>query len=64
MQSKSQIKSIGIDLGKTSFHIIALGTRAQVVIRKKFSRVLPGRAVRLEWEGRGRQLQYRQTAVA
>ena len=30
MQSKFQIKSIGIDLGKTTFHLIALGTRAQV----------------------------------
>jgi Transposase len=38
MQSKSQIKSIGIDLGKTTFHLVALGTRSQVVIRKKFSR--------------------------
>ena len=38
MQSKLQIKSIGIDLGKTTFHLIALGTRAQVVSRKKFSR--------------------------
>ncbi len=33
-----EIKSIGIDLGKTTFHLIALGTRSQVVIRKKFSR--------------------------
>ncbi len=33
-----QIKSIGIDLGKTTFHLIALGERSQVVIRKKFSR--------------------------
>ena len=33
-----QIKSIGIDLGKTTFHLVALGTRSQVVIRKKFSR--------------------------
>lgn len=33
-----QIRSIGIDLGKTTFHLIALGTRSQVVIRKKFSR--------------------------
>jgi transposase len=33
-----QIKSIGIDLGKTTFHLIALGRRSQVVIRKKFSR--------------------------
>src|SRR4249920_277960 len=38
MQSRSQIKSIGIDLGKTTFHLVALGTRSQVVIRKKFSR--------------------------
>ena len=38
IQSKSQIKSIGIDLGKTTFHLVALGTRSEVVIRKKFSR--------------------------
>jgi hypothetical protein len=28
-----QIKSIGIDLGKTTFHLIALGNRFEVVIR-------------------------------
>jgi len=33
-----QIKSIGIDIGKTTFHLIALGSRCQVVVRKKFSR--------------------------
>jgi transposase len=33
-----QIKSVGIDLGKTTFHLIALGSRSQVVARKKFSR--------------------------
>jgi transposase len=33
-----QIKSIGIDLGKTTFHLVALGMRSQVVVRKKFSR--------------------------
>jgi hypothetical protein len=33
-----QIKSIGIDLGKITFHLVALGTRCQVVVRKKFSR--------------------------
>jgi transposase len=33
-----QIKSIGIDLGKTTFHLVALGSRGQVVVRKKFSR--------------------------
>src|SRR5712691_11265670 len=38
MQSKLQIRSIGIDLGKTTFHLVALGSRCQVVVRKKFSR--------------------------
>jgi hypothetical protein len=35
MQSKSQIRSIGIDLGKTTFHLVGLGNRCQVVVRKK-----------------------------
>jgi len=38
MQIKMQIKSIGIDLGKNTFHLVALGVHSQVVIRKKFSR--------------------------
>jgi hypothetical protein len=33
-----QIKSIGIDLGKTTFHLVALNSRSRVVVRKKFSR--------------------------
>jgi transposase len=33
-----QIRSIGIDLGKTTFHLVALGTRSQIVLRKKLSR--------------------------
>jgi transposase len=33
-----QIASIGIDLGKTTFHLVALGERNKVLIRKKFSR--------------------------
>jgi transposase len=33
-----QIASIGIDLGKTTFHLVALGERSKVLIRKKFSR--------------------------
>ena len=33
-----QIKSIGIDLGKTTSHLVALGNRSQIVVRKKFSR--------------------------
>ena len=33
-----QIRSIGIDLGKTIFHLVALGSRGKVVVRKKLSR--------------------------
>lgn len=32
------IASIGIDLGKTTFHLVALGEHNQVLVRKKFSR--------------------------
>ena len=32
------IASIGIDLGKTTFHLVALGERSKVLFRKKFSR--------------------------
>jgi transposase len=32
------IASIGIDLGKTTFHLVALGEQGKVVVRKKFSR--------------------------
>jgi len=33
-----QIASIGIDLGKTTFHLVALDDHGNIVIRKKFSR--------------------------
>jgi hypothetical protein len=33
-----QIKSIAIDLGKTTFHLVALGIHSQVLVRKKLSR--------------------------
>src|ERR1700740_2338295 len=32
------IASIGIDLGKTTFHLVALGERNKILVRKKFSR--------------------------
>ena len=32
------IASIGIDLGKTTFHLVALDCHAGVILRKKFSR--------------------------
>jgi hypothetical protein len=36
--SQCKIASRGIDLGKTTFHLVALGERNRVLIRKKFSR--------------------------
>ena len=32
------ITSIGIDLGKTTFHLVALGEQSKVLARKKLSR--------------------------
>lgn len=32
------IASIGIDLGKTSFHLVALDDHGKIVVKKKFSR--------------------------
>jgi hypothetical protein len=32
-----QIHSVGIDLGKTRFHLVALGVAGKVLVRKKFT---------------------------
>ena len=32
-----QIHSVGIDLGKTTFHFVALGAAGKVLVRKKFT---------------------------
>jgi Transposase len=32
-----EIRSIGIDLGKTTFHLVALGRRGEVLVRRKFT---------------------------
>jgi transposase len=32
-----QIRSIGIDLGKTTFHLVALGDNGKVLLKKKFT---------------------------
>ena len=32
-----QIYSVGIDLGKTTFHLVALGAAGNVLVRKKFT---------------------------
>ena len=31
-----QIRSVGIDLGKTTFHLVALGDNGKVLLKKKF----------------------------
>jgi len=33
-----QTHTVGIDLDKTTFHLVVLGERGRVVIKKKFSR--------------------------
>ncbi len=33
-----KIHSIGIDLGKTTFHLVALGDRGKILLKKKLSR--------------------------
>jgi transposase len=32
-----EIRSVGIDLGKTTFHLVALGTSGKVLVKKKFT---------------------------
>ena len=32
-----RIRSVGIDLGKTTFHLVALGENGKVLLRKKFT---------------------------
>src|ERR1700688_2558204 len=32
-----QIRSVGIDLGKTTFHMVALGDNGMVLLKKKFT---------------------------
>jgi transposase len=32
-----QIRSVGIDLGKTTFHLVALGDNSKILWKKKFT---------------------------
>jgi transposase len=32
-----QIHSVGIDLGKTTFHLVALGAHGKVLLKKEFT---------------------------
>ena len=53
------IASIGIDLGKTTFHLVALGERNKVLLRKKFSRPqLLAYTANLPQRGAGRPINY------
>ncbi len=37
-RSPMKIHTIGIDLGKTSFHLVGMSERGEVVVRKRFTR--------------------------
>ena len=39
------IASVGIDLGKTTFHLVALDERGQVVIRKKLADAMAAKTI-------------------
>jgi transposase len=32
-----QIRSVGVDLGRTTFHLVALGNNGKVLLKKKFT---------------------------
>ena len=34
-----ELFTLGIDLGKTTFHVVGMNQRGEVVLRKRFSRV-------------------------
>ena len=34
-----QIRSVGIDLGKTTYHLVALGDNGKVLLKKKFTQL-------------------------
>jgi transposase len=36
-----EIRAVGIDLGKTTFHLVALGEGGNVLVRKKFTQRQP-----------------------
>src|SRR5258708_38127141 len=38
-EAPMELHTIGIDLGKTVFHLVGLNLRGEVVVRKKFSRL-------------------------
>jgi hypothetical protein len=49
-----QIHSVGIDLGKTTFHLVAPGAAGKVLVRKKFmQKQLLGFTANLHKEIRG-----------
>jgi len=42
-----QIRSVGIDLGKTTFYLVALGASGKVLVKKKFSQKQRHRGVQI-----------------
>jgi hypothetical protein len=64
-----ELHTIGIDLGKTVFHLVGLNLRGEVVVRKKFSRkqlaALHGESAGpLNWHGSLRRVPFSRTGTA
>jgi transposase len=38
-RSAMELFTLGIDLGKTTFHVVGMNGRGEVIVRKRFSRV-------------------------
>ena len=52
------VRSVGIDLGKTTFHLVALGENGKVLLRKKFTQkqliTFTAKMQTSSWSGRRR----------
>jgi transposase len=64
-----ELHTIGIDLGKTVFHLVGRNPRGEVVVRKKFSRkqllhFTANLQVKLIWYGSLRRVPFSRTGAA
>jgi hypothetical protein len=62
-----ELHTIGIDLGKTVFHLVGLNQRGEVVVRKKFSRkqllhFTANLQVQIDWHGSLRRVTFSRLA--
>jgi hypothetical protein len=64
-----ELHTIGIDLGKTVFHLVGLNLRGEVVVRKKFSRkqllhFTANLKDRVDWYGSLRRITFSRSGTA